>query len=321
VTATNIEVVGGVSGSGGASLSPAPVTGAGPAPDPLAGLLAPPAGTAETFVNLGGSSLLTINPGVYSSIAIGGNAHLIMNPGIYEIDGGGFIVVAGGQVTGSAVLIYNAPSSYPSARRTLGSVIITGAASVQLTAPSTGKDAGIVFIQPPANAQTISIGGSAVARFGGTVYAPAATVSVTGSARFVQDALVANELQLQGSGTTTGATLGPATAAAAASALTAAITAGPEPELTSLAPATTGSSPATSSPSVMPTSRRGAASPAATGVVVSYRAAQGSPANGSEDDDTSSYLETDALADVALSLVRDFGDGVRHGASGALLGT
>jgi hypothetical protein len=56
-------------------------------------------------VNLGGSSVLTIYPGVYSAITVFGDAILTMKPGIYEITGGGFTVSSGGKVTGSGVLI------------------------------------------------------------------------------------------------------------------------------------------------------------------------------------------------------------------------
>jgi hypothetical protein len=89
---------------------------------------------------------------------------------------------------------------------------LSRSASVQLTAPTTGTYAGIVLFQSRDNTQTISISGPAVATFAGTVYARAATVSVTGSAKFVQEALVANELQLQGGAMTTGTTAGLAVA-------------------------------------------------------------------------------------------------------------
>ena len=201
VTATSIQVVGGVSVSGTAKLSPKPVTGAKSVPDPLADLAVPPVGPVQKAVSLSGSSTLTINPGVYSQISVAGNAQLTMNPGIYEIAGGGFSVSYGGKVTGSGVLIYNAGSKYPSAGGTFGAVSISGNASVQLSAPTTGPYAGIVLFQSRDNTQAIAIGGSAVAKLTGTVYAPAAMVSVTGLAQFVPEALVVNEIQLQGSGT------------------------------------------------------------------------------------------------------------------------
>ena len=200
VTATSIQVVGGVNVSGGAKLSPKPVTGAKSVPDPLAGLAVPPVGPARTAVNLGGSSVLTINPGVYSQISVSGDAQLTMNPGIYEIAGGGFSVSGSGSVTGSGVLIYNAGSKYPAAGGSFGADNLSGAASVQLAPPTTGTYAGIVLFQSRDNTATISMSGSAVAKFTGTFYAPAALVAVTGGAEFEPDALLVNELQFQGSG-------------------------------------------------------------------------------------------------------------------------
>ena len=208
VTATSIHVVGSVNISGAASLHPKPITGVQPVPDPLAELGAPPPGPAQRFVNLSRSSVLTINPGVYSSITVGGDAHLIMNPGIYEIAGGGFTVTDSGKVTGSGVLIYNERSCVPLARPVDGAVNISRAASVQLTAPTSGTYAGIVLFQAPNDPQTISIGGSAVATFGGTVYASAATVSVTGVPSLCKMTLVVNELMLQGSASITGRCVG-----------------------------------------------------------------------------------------------------------------
>jgi hypothetical protein len=314
VTATHIDVVGRASVSGGAKLSPNPVTGAGSEPDALAGLAVPAAGPARGAVNLGGSSVLTINPGVYSAIIVAGNARLTMKPGIYEIAGGGLTVSDGGKVTGAGVLIYIAGSKYPSAGGTFGAVNLSGSASVHLTAPTKGTYAGIVLFQSRDNAQTISISGSAVATFAGTIYAPAATVSVTGSARFAQEALVANELRLQGIATTTGATAGLATAGGAASRGVLGAVAGPAsgPANAGPLPASAASSSANLGPSVMPTGGPGAAARAATSVVVSYGPASVSPASGSEDDNPSSYLDSEALADVAVSLVNDRGNGVRR---------
>src|SRR5262249_44153020 len=88
VTAARIDVVGHVSASGNATLSPSPNTGVGVMPDPLAALVAPPSGTNQGSVNLTGNDLLTINPGVYRQITVSGNAHLTMNPGVYIIAGG-----------------------------------------------------------------------------------------------------------------------------------------------------------------------------------------------------------------------------------------
>ena len=202
VKAGSIQVVGGVNVSGGASLSPKPVTGATALADPLAGLAVPTAGTSFGAVNLGGSSTLTINPGLYTAINVSGNARLTMNPGIYEIAGGGFSVGGSAQVTGTGVMIYNAGSKYPSGTGgSYGAINFSGAAVVKLSAPSTGIYAGIVLFQSRDNTQALSFSGSSAPDLNGLVYAPAAPVSVSGAVQLEQTSLIADELQINGSAT------------------------------------------------------------------------------------------------------------------------
>jgi len=199
VVAGTIDVVGGVSVSGGASLRPTPVTGTTPAADPFVGLANPAPGAARGSVNLRGNSSLTISPGVYTSISVSGNASLTLTAGVYEISGGGFTVSGSGKVTGKGVLIYNAGSNFPNPGGTLGAINLSGAVSVQLAAASTGPYSGIVIFQARDNTQTITIGGSSTPNLSGAVYAPAALMSVSGSVQLPQTSLVVSELQFQGS--------------------------------------------------------------------------------------------------------------------------
>ncbi len=202
VTAGSIQVVGGVSVTGGASLSPKPATGTKAVADPLAGLAVPPVGTARTAVNLGSNNSLTINPGVYSAINVSGNSSLTMNPGIYEITGGGFSVSGSARVNGTGVLIYNAGSNFPSTGGTFGAINFSGAAVVNLSAATTGTYAGIVLFQARDNSKALQFGGSAAPQLNGAVYASAALLSVTGAVQLLQTTIVVNELQLSGSGST-----------------------------------------------------------------------------------------------------------------------
>ena len=187
-----IHVVGRVSVSGGASLSPTPVTGAAALPDPLPGLQPPTGLPSQGSVSLSNSSTKTINPGIYSSISVTGNAQLKLSPGVYVITGGGFTVGNSAQVTGSGVLIYNAG----------GAINFSGNSKVQLLAATMGTYAGIVLYQPLGNTQTISLGNSSVQTLQGVVYASGALVSVSGTDQLSETGLVANEVLVQGSGTT-----------------------------------------------------------------------------------------------------------------------
>jgi hypothetical protein len=192
--------VGGAQESGNVTLSPSPTTGARPLPDPLAGLAAPSGGTVQGAVNLTSGSL-TINPGIYSQITVSGNANLTLVSGTYVIEGGGLTVSGSGSITGSGVMIYNAGSSFPKAGGSFGAITLSGNGKVNLTAPTTGPDAGDLIFQSRDNAKAISIAGNSSLRLSGAIYAPAAPLN---SSSVIQGALplVVNELVLSGNAST-----------------------------------------------------------------------------------------------------------------------
>jgi hypothetical protein len=199
LTAGSIQVVGGVSASGGVVLSPIPVTGAQPVPDPLAGLTAPAGGTNLGTVNLSRGSLI-INPGVYSQISVSGNTTVLtMNPGVYVITGGGFSVSNSASVSGTGVVIYNAGSNFPAAGGTFGALSLGSSGLVSLTAPTNGPYAGILLFQASDNTRSLSLNASAVIGLSGTIYAPAALLSLGGSSQLETPAIV-NLLTLNGNG-------------------------------------------------------------------------------------------------------------------------
>src|SRR5207249_2409310 len=90
ITATSIKVVGGVSTTGNAVLTPNPITGVSVLPDPLAALIPPNITGTIGSVNVSGQEVQTISPGLYSSIKVSGQASLTMLPGVYVLVGGGF---------------------------------------------------------------------------------------------------------------------------------------------------------------------------------------------------------------------------------------
>src|SRR5262249_24766438 len=98
ITATSIQVVGGVKATRSAKLNPGATTGVSSVGDPLAGLAAPSvSGTSHGALSVAGSSSVTIDPGIYKSISVSGSGVLTMNPGVYVIAGGGFSVSANGK--------------------------------------------------------------------------------------------------------------------------------------------------------------------------------------------------------------------------------
>ena len=212
IKATGITVVGGVTVSGHANFSPSPTTHAAATADPFATLPAPAvSGSVQSAVNVG-SGTRTINPGIYSAIAVSGNGALTMNPGIYIIAGGGFSVSGNGTVNGTGtvngvtgVLIDNAGTQYAYNSTTgvvsdggsFGAFSLSGNAIVKLTAPSTGAWAGLAIFQPHENTQPMTLSGNNASTINGSVYAPAAALTLSGNAK-LQDALVVGTLTLSG---------------------------------------------------------------------------------------------------------------------------
>jgi hypothetical protein len=197
VTASVIDVAGGVKTTGGATISPAPRTGVS-LPDPLAGLSGPGTTGLTNYgsVNLTGGSL-TICQGIYSQISVSGGASLTLNPGIYVIAGGGLTVTGGASISGSGVMIYNAGSNYPGSGGNFGGITFGGTGTFSLSAPASGPYAGIVIFQSRQNTRALSLSGTAMAGVTGLIYAPNALLSMSGNAS-LQSAMDVGMLNLIG---------------------------------------------------------------------------------------------------------------------------
>jgi hypothetical protein len=126
---------------------------------------------------------------------VSGNAHLILNPGIYIIGSGGVTVSGNGTVTGGTaaggqgVLIYNN-----------GAFSVSGNASVNLTAFSTGDYAGVAIFQALTDASTVTVSGNANLNLnGGFLYDADAQsmVTISGNAQ-IEASMAVNELTISG---------------------------------------------------------------------------------------------------------------------------
>jgi hypothetical protein len=100
------------------------------------------------------------------------------------------------------VTIYNTSSNYPSSTGSYGGITLSGNGTFSLTAPTSGPYPGVVIFQPSANTRAISLSGNAAQGLAGTVYAPAALLSLSGNAT-VNGALVVNQLSLSGNAAST----------------------------------------------------------------------------------------------------------------------
>jgi Putative Flp pilus-assembly TadE/G-like len=170
-----------------------PTGGMSAVSDPLFGLAAPTPSATPYTVNIAGSGDPTcgtgctyhsatntyeISEGTYCSITIQGVStdNVVFDPGTYIIDGTysgttsscttqSLNIPGNATITGDGVFFYFMNTS---------TLNMTGTPLIQLTAPSTGTYAGILFYQDPNDTNTTgpSLGGNTGSYFDGTLYFP-----------------------------------------------------------------------------------------------------------------------------------------------------
>jgi hypothetical protein len=173
--------------------STCPSVGMPAAGDPLAGILTPPTvGTPVAF------DAKNIVPGsTYNGISIPANKTVTFPAGVYVVTGSNFTVGANSQVLGTGVTFYF----------TNGATIdATGGGNrldIQLSAPTTGQYAGILFYQDPGDTSGPQLGGDNNTFFQGVLYFPKAQLTFFGNDSFGSDAqysiVIADSLAFSGS--------------------------------------------------------------------------------------------------------------------------
>ena len=153
-------------------------------------------------VSTSGSARVTFNPGNYviygSGINVNGSGPVSLGSGTYVIYGGGADFTGSGNVSGNSVLIYNTGNAtYPPA-----ALNATGSGGFNLSGPTTGPNAGMLFFQSASNTNDINIVGSGSSTLSGNIYAPTAGVNLTGSAGATLPIgkIIANNITMTGSG-------------------------------------------------------------------------------------------------------------------------
>jgi Flp pilus assembly protein TadG len=168
VTAPCMYVVGGANLGGAMTLTSCSSvqTQQPPVADPYSALTMPTvSGSCQNQSN--GSSL---SPGHYCSLKF--NKGTTLSSGVYIVDGGSLTVNGGATVTGAGVTFYLVNGA---------SVSINGNADLQLSAPTSGADAGFLFISDRSNTGSISINGDNSSTLTGVIYAPDGGVSYSGN--------------------------------------------------------------------------------------------------------------------------------------------
>jgi Flp pilus assembly protein TadG len=190
--------VGGVLGSGLSHIIPAAVTGSQASPDPFSSVAVPSGATTRSCCST------TMDPGIYSSISVSGNSAVTMNPGTYVVTSS-LSVSGNGRLTGHGVTIYLACSGYPvpcNTGQAGAPMTVTGNAAVDFSAPTYGTYQGMTVMSDRKNTSSITFGGNGSARFVGTVYALAGSVSLSGngSNSTINSRIAANQVAISGNG-------------------------------------------------------------------------------------------------------------------------
>lgn len=183
VSASVIDIHGGLTMNNGGTASPTPVTGAATVADPLSSLAAPAVGSCSAHPSqTSPASNTTLTAGTYcGGIYVGnGVTNITFSSGIYVIDGGG-ISLNQGTVTASGVMFYLTGTN-----TTYESAAIGNSLTATLSAPTSGAYMGILFFQDRSISYSASNGasftGGSALNMSGTLYFPTTSVSFSNGA-------------------------------------------------------------------------------------------------------------------------------------------
>jgi Flp pilus assembly protein TadG len=169
VTTTCVETAGGLNSNGGLTMTgcSAPMTSLPPVADPLKNLAEPL--NSGNCKNGNGN---TLQPGRYcNGLNLNGNVQL--RPGTYIIDAGTLKINANANISGDGVTIYLVDNA---------TLDFNGNANINLTAPTSGTYAGILFFGARENSMAVNkINGTATSSMTGTFYFPTQEVDYQGN--------------------------------------------------------------------------------------------------------------------------------------------
>jgi hypothetical protein len=180
IEAASIGVAGSYVGPPPPAVGPKPKEGIAQVSDPLGYLTPPAVGACTKF-----PSSSTVNPGTYCDITINSGT-VTFNPGLY-ITTGGMSIKEDATVAGSAITIFVDS----------GSVNFENKSTVELSAPTSGPYAGILFWQNPADTSLASLLGE----LSGALYFPKAPLNLGSINGTNYTIIVADTINFQGNST------------------------------------------------------------------------------------------------------------------------
>jgi Putative Tad-like Flp pilus-assembly len=159
------------------SATPPPTTGCPPVSDPLAGLEEPTVGGCDhTNIVLSAPNTFNLTEGVYcGGLEIKGQAEVFMAPGLYIMKNGPFTITGQANVTGNGVTIFLTGND---------AVADTGGSgAIELSAPTTGDLAGILFFEGRDNTplQEHAFRGGSNKSYSGVIYTPVGVAEYVGN--------------------------------------------------------------------------------------------------------------------------------------------
>ena len=200
ISAPEYDIVGGTS----LSLTPAPNTGVSPASDPLSALPVPASAPYHCdHTNYNPSGDVSISPGVYCGGIHVGNQTITMSAGTYILVGGGLSTQsANSHLDGTAgVTIYNTYGLDDTGHNwSFSGISMGGNSTVQMKAPSTGTNAGILFFDDRSATGSDSYDGGSSSYYQGTIYAKGIDITYVGNSNTTAayTLLVANTITMKG---------------------------------------------------------------------------------------------------------------------------
>jgi Flp pilus assembly protein TadG len=149
-------------------------------------------------VSISGNNNVTFSPGLYEGgIQITGNATVTFNSGTYILAGGGLSITGNSTISGTGVTFYNT-----SGATAAGSIDLTGNETANLSAPTSGSLAGILFFQDRSVSSSSTIEGNSSSTFDGVLYFPNAAVNYVGNSSVSgYTTLIADTISISGNST------------------------------------------------------------------------------------------------------------------------